>query len=104
MPNDPFYATPFWHQLRAARLALDGHVCVVPGCGQRATVVDHIVSRRAGGPDTLANLRALCGPHDRQIKEHAALGGKRANRGRPFVRGCDASGNPLDVGHPWYKA
>jgi 5-methylcytosine-specific restriction endonuclease McrA len=58
--SDPFYRTRTWLRLRHARLQLDRQICVVPGCGQRATVVDHIVSRRAGGADALRNLRSLC--------------------------------------------
>ena len=45
-----------------------------------------IVSRRVGGPDTLANLRLLCPNHDNQIKE-GPQGGRRG-RGRLVVKGC----------------
>lgn len=100
--TDPFYLTPFWRQLRAARLELDDHLCVVPGCGQPATHVDHIISRKAGGADSLANLRSLCREHDDQVKQRP--GGKRAHGGRLFVRGSHADGSPKDPGHPWYKA
>jgi hypothetical protein len=55
--------------LRAARLRIDGYRCVVPGCGRLAVVVDHIVSRKIGGTDTLDNLRSLCRAHDNQVKE-----------------------------------
>jgi hypothetical protein len=43
-------------------------MCVVPSCGQRANIVDHI-KRRRGGAATIANTRSLCGDHDRSIKE-----------------------------------
>lgn len=100
--SDPFYRTKAWLRLRAARLELDHHVCVVPGCGQRATVVDHIMSRRDGGADALWNLRSLCREHDQQVKERP--GGKRAAKGKLIARGCHADGSPRDPTHPWYKA
>lgn len=100
--TDPYYLTPQWRSLREARLELDGHRCVVPGCGQRATVVDHVVSRRAGGADVLWNLRSLCREHDDQVKERP--GGKRANKGKLIVRGFHADGSPRDPSHPWYKS
>ena len=41
--TDPYYLTKAWRRLREVRLRLDGDpTCVVPGCQQRATVVDHI--------------------------------------------------------------
>jgi HNH endonuclease len=57
---DPYYASTPWRELRAKRLAMDNHTCVVEGCGQRAIVADHIVSRSAGGADSITNLRSLC--------------------------------------------
>lgn len=81
--------------MRAARLRIDGGRCVI--CGQRAVVVDHVVSRRAGGADALANLRSLCRAHDNGTKEDAT--GKRRSGG--IFGGCDSKGNPLDPNHPW---
>lgn len=100
--TDPFYLSKVWRRLREARLRIDHHTCVVPGCDARATVVDHIVSRRAGGADVLSNLRSLCREHDDQVRERPD--GKRANQGKLIVRGCDAHGNPLDPLSPWYKS
>lgn len=94
-----YYQTPAWRRLRAARLKLDKGMCTVPGCGQRATIVDHVKRRRDGGADTLANTRSLCREHDQMIKERPD--GKRANGGKLVVRGCDALGRPLDPNHPW---
>jgi 5-methylcytosine-specific restriction endonuclease McrA len=68
---DPYYSTPSWRELRAKRLVMDNHTCVVEGCGQRAIVADHIVSRRAGGADSIANLRSLCRLHDNQARERS---------------------------------
>lgn len=99
--TDPYYLSPAWKRLRAAALERDGHRCVVPGCGAPAVVVDHVVSRRAGGADALPNLRSLCRAHDQQVKERPD--GTRKNGGRLRVVGCDASGRPRDPGHWWNR-
>ena len=62
IPRNPrvvrFYGTKFWRALRARALAASP-ACVA--CKVRlAVVVDHIVPREQGGPDTLANLQTLC--------------------------------------------
>ena len=108
MPGNPFYRSPFWYALRREVLARDGHRCTVEGCQTpiHDLHVDHIQTRPRGatGPmpaDVLSNLRTLCGNHDRSIKEGAS--GRRGNGGRLMVRGCDASGRPLDPSHPWNK-
>lgn len=100
MPGDPYYKTKHWRALRAARLKLDRNTCVVPGCGKRATTVDHIKRRRDGGRDTIANTRSLCDEHDRAVKE--LPNGKRRNGGKLVVKGCFADGSPRDPRHPWY--
>lgn len=99
--TDPYYRTHAWRQLRATRLKLDGGMCTVPGCPNRATHVDHVVSRRNGGPDTLANTRSLCRDHDQQVKERPD--GKRANKGKFTVRGCRPDGTPLDPNAWWNR-
>jgi 5-methylcytosine-specific restriction endonuclease McrA len=75
---DPFYASPDWKALRHACLERDGWRCVM--CGQPAIVADHILSRRSGGADTLANLRSLCRLHDNGFKEDVT-GARRTPRG-----------------------
>lgn len=95
--TDPFYRSLNWRQLRGAALRRDRWRCVV--CGDRAVVVDHIVSRRNGGPDTLGNLRSLCRRHDNAIKENQH--GNRRSHG--ILGGCDASGVPSDPNHPWHE-
>jgi len=70
--TDPFYLSPEWRgkgALRQRVLDRDGHQCV--SCGERATIVDHIVSRRNGGADAMHNLRSLCRRCDNRIKERA---------------------------------
>lgn len=54
--SDPYYRSKEWKQLRAAALKRDGGRCTMPGCPAGATHVDHIISRRHGGADTLTNL------------------------------------------------
>lgn len=107
MPANPFYRTPFWRTLRAAALQRDGYRCTVPGCtSTHRLTVDHTVSRPRGatGPtpqDVLSNLRTLCQEHDNAAKERTD--GTRRGDGRMLVRGCDASGRPLDPSHPWNR-
>lgn len=68
---DSFYRSAEWQALRIACLKRDRFVCQIamPGCTHKATIADHIVSRRNGGADTLANLRAVCRQCDNRVKE-----------------------------------
>ena len=101
MPNIPFYKTQAWRELREQRLRFDRHTCIVPGCGARAVVVDHIESRERGRAVPIARLRSLCRDHDNQVKEDRH--GKRRSGGKMHVRGCDVNGAPLDPSH-WWRA
>lgn len=96
----PYYKSPHWRRLRAARLRLDNATCIVLGCGKRAVTVDHVIARRAGGTDSIANTRSLCDEHDRAVKELPS--GKRRNAGKLTVRGCFPDGSPRDPSHPWF--
>lgn len=86
-----------WERLRKMHLR-KYPTCVVPGCGNRAVDVDHIVSvavapRRRLDP---MNLQSLCHKH------HSILT-QAYDRGT--VRGaCDVDGMPLDPQHPWAQA
>lgn len=58
-----------WGGRRARRLvalclATYGDVCHLAGpmCKGKATTADHLVTRSAGGPDTIANVRPACLP------------------------------------------
>jgi 5-methylcytosine-specific restriction endonuclease McrA len=99
--TDPFYKTPAWRRLRAAVIKRSRGRCEVPGCTDRGVVVNHVVSRRRGGPDTMSNLRHLCRAHDNAIKEDAS--GKRRSDGKLVVRGCNADGTPLDPASDWFR-
>ncbi len=87
---DPFYQTDSWKQLRIEVLKRDGFKCVVAGCGSRASIVDHIKQRNAGGADSASNLRSLCQRHHNMRP--------RLYAGR--VAGCDADGWPIPPSAP----
>ena len=97
---DPYYKTKHWKSLRAERLRMDMHTCVVPGCNQPAYAVDHVRARRAGGADAIDNLRSLCKPHDHAVKEGRS--GERGNQGKLGIKGCFVDGTPRDPMHPWF--
>lgn len=103
MPGDRYYQTPQWRALRRACLKRDGYRCTAPGCtSTERLIADHIVSRRKGGSDTLANLRTLCAHHDAQVKETTK--GTRWNNGQPTGAGHDINGRPRDPTHPWARS
>ena len=58
---DPFYVSREWRGLRREVLQRDPYC--TRGCGAPSTNVDHVVSRRNGGTDTLDNLIGLCATH-----------------------------------------
>lgn len=93
--SDRYYRTSRWFKLRTAALKRDGYRCVVPGCGQRAVVVDHVIARKDGGADVLHNLRSLCRYHDNALKE--GTDGKRRRGG--IMPGCNVDGSPIDTSH-----
>ncbi len=68
---DRSYGTQAWRKLRAAVIARDQGICQL--CGQPgADTVHHVVEKRRGGSDDLANLKAIHrGCHNR------AHGGRR---------------------------
>lgn len=54
-----------WRKIRG-RYLKHHEVCETPGCGQRATDVDHIKALKDGGTDEWSNLQALCHEHHSQ--------------------------------------
>lgn len=106
MARNNYYNSAHWRALKRACHERDGWRCTIAGCGSSAGLVcDHIQTRpNVDYPtpaDTLANVRTLCGVHDRQIKEDRA--GRRKRAGRPVVSGCTVDGSPLDPRHPWHR-
>lgn len=98
MPNDPFYRSGAWAALRAQALKRDGYRCI--RCGVKAAHVHHEIPRRQR-PDLaldLANLVTLCDQcHRRAHDRH----GGAVSVASISIKGCDASGRPLDPRHPW---
>lgn len=79
---DGFYQSPEWKVLRQRCLERARYQCelALPGCDGHAVIADHIVSRKAGGADDLANLRAVCRSCDNRVKEDHT-GRRRGPRG-----------------------
>jgi 5-methylcytosine-specific restriction endonuclease McrA len=77
---DPYYRSDEWRELRGERLRIDDYVCAVPGCGERAIIVDHVIARKDGGPDAIDNLRSLCRAHDNRVKEDTTGARRRGGR------------------------
>lgn len=100
-----FYDTPEWKALRRLALIRDGYRCTVCRCdvrGKGKARVDHIHSIRAR-PDlalVLSNVRTLCCLHDNQAHREKPKGNGQRDA-RFVIRGADASGMPIDPGHPW---
>ena len=94
--TDRYYFSKNWKALRARALRRDNYLCTVPGCFAAATHVDHIVRRKDGGQDCIANLRSLCATHDAQLKE--LPNGRRRNGGKPRLIGCALDGWPRERG------
>lgn len=98
--KDGFYDSKLWRDLRRAVIRRAQGICEAAGCRAPGRIVDHIVARRAGGPDALGNLRLLCPMHDNQQKENER-GDRRGSGFKPNAA-CDASGLPVDRNHPFY--
>jgi len=84
-----------WRKLRLIVLREEPlcRMCQQIGRATLAMVVDHIKPKRLGGTDARDNLQPLCTLCHNSIKQSFEMTGK--------LRGCDASGAPLDPNHPW---
>lgn len=102
-----FYDSPEWKAIRRLALIRDGYRCTICGGdvrGKGKARVDHIASIHAR-PDlalALSNLRTLCPMHDNQAHREKPKGNRQRDA-RFVIRGADASGTPLDPGHPWHQ-
>ena len=98
------YCTSRWKRLRLAKLARDPLCAFHEARGElvSATVVDHDVAIRKGGPafPELDGLTSLCAPCHSE-KTAAIDRGTSSLTGRRF-RGCDEHGNPLDGADGWW--
>lgn len=97
MAADPFYKSQPWRKARARHLRFNP-TCAIQGCRNKATIVDHIVSRRADPRRELdpSNFQSLCFTHHNQITKAYDSGS--------LAGACDVDGNPLDPNHPWNQA
>ena len=92
--GEPYYKTQDWLRLRALRLQLDHHTCIVPSCGKPAVTV--ITSSAAAmAALTQSKTRAHCRRHDNQDKE--GTDGKRKSGGKLGAIDCDAQDRPRDL-------
>lgn len=91
------YHTPEWRSLRKRQLQAHPWCaeCKRRGRTTPATVAHHIKEHK--GDRALffdpRNLESACQPcHDRVLQSKEKLG---------YTKGVDASGRPIDEGHPW---
>lgn len=76
-PDKRRYMRAAWRRLRLAKLRANPW-CVIPGCNEVATQLDHIVPVADGGQDTWENTQGLCGRHHgikTRLEELGAAGG-----------------------------
>jgi 5-methylcytosine-specific restriction protein A len=102
MKNKSFYNSKEWQLLRKMKLQRNPlcEQCLLEGRRTRATDVDHVIGINHGGPALdIRNLRSLC--HScHSIKTNYI---EKLGKGRVPLRGCDASGRPLDPLHFWNR-
>jgi hypothetical protein len=97
-----FYRQKQWILFSKAYLAAHP-TCVVPGCAEPASHVDHKQAIAKGGDGwNPQNLQSLCRPHHHQKSAIFDRPSRPSKRTRLTVRGCDVHGNPLDPLAAWY--
>ena len=64
--NSSHLASRKWKKQRELVFRTMGHDCYI--CGEYATAVDHVISRKRGGGDNLENLAPICKPYKLQRK------------------------------------
>lgn len=97
------YGTAAWQRLRALKLATDPlcEDCLAIERLEPATCVDHKLAISEGGEafPPIDQLSSKCWPcHSRKTARGSEHGAARSDKP---MKGCDASGNPLDPAHPW---
>jgi len=99
------YNTQKWQRLRKAKLAMDPlcQQCQQDGRVTAAQHVDHVKPINQGGDAwNIEGLRSLCAScHSRKTRHVDQLG--KAAVPRRIIKGCDATGWPLDPEHHWNK-
>lgn len=103
MPGDKFYVSSEWVAFRRWFLQRFPY-CYVKGCGERATHVDHKVSRRAGGaPFDPFNSVSYCASHHNSKTARFDMPGRKQSDMPVRARGCLPDGSPIDPLHSWFK-
>ncbi len=97
------YNTGQWNRLRTLKASVNSlcEMCWKRGRLEPATCVDHIVPISEGGDPfpTLEGLMSLCWScHNYKTASLERAGGKRV-----AMKGCDASGKPIDPNHPFHR-
>jgi 5-methylcytosine-specific restriction protein A len=67
-----------WRRLRERVLERDGHRCAY--CGGVAEVVDHVINKARGGPDSEDNCVASCASCNSKKAQAEARAGRRMTR------------------------
>lgn len=82
-PSAAVYKSQHWVELRA-RVLREEPMCAEPGCQERSTSVDHIVSLGNGGnPFDRANVRGMCYPHHAKRSSQQGAEAKKKRRRQP---------------------
>jgi 5-methylcytosine-specific restriction protein A len=100
--NAAFYNSAVWKHLRAQKLAANPlcEACLRLGRVTGASDVDHIRAINNGGhPTAWANLQSLC----HECHSAKTLYVDMLGRDCVPVKGCDATGRPLDPKHFWNR-
>lgn len=101
MAGDPFYYSRIWRQCRGSYLK-HNPICSIPGCGERAVQVDHVISRRRGGAEfDWSNLIGMCKPH--HSEKTARFDGGFGNKIQTDQTLCDVNGLPTATDHHWNR-